>query len=336
MKRNASKTFRQMISGKSNILLVLIVLFAICVFLNSNFLTWGNLTNVSRQISVTTILAFGETILIICGLLDLSSASVMAFSGTLSVIAYKAMMAADLPGLVSMAAAIVVSMAVAMFCNFLNGVMVTTFRTPAFIATLAMQTMARGAALMMTAGQNVYQIGDYVIPGQGSLWIVPIPIIVMLVFFAYTSYLLTNTKMGRSLYAIGGNEEAAVASGIAVKNIKMKAYLINGALVGIAAVLYMSRVNAGLPNGAQGAEFDALTTTIIGGTSFSGGIGTAGGTIIGAFIVGFLNNIMNLTKVNSYLQQIMRGLIIALAVIYDIYAKSRRTKRKLGNIETKA
>jgi inositol transport system permease protein len=94
-------------------------------------------------------------------------------------------------------------------------------------------------------------------------------------------------------------------------------------------------VNAGLPNGSQGAEFDALTTTIIGGTSFSGGIGTAGGTIIGAFIVGFLNNIMNLTKINSYLQQIMRGLIIALAVIYDIYAKSRRTKQKLGNIEAK-
>jgi inositol transport system permease protein len=324
-----------MVSGKSNILLVLIVLFVICVLLNSNFLTWGNLTNVSRQISVTTILAFGETILIICGLLDLSSGSVMAFAGTLSVIAYKAMIAAALPNLLSMAAAVTVSMGVAVFCNFLNGVMVTTFRTPAFIATLAMQTMARGAALMMTAGQNVYQIGDYVIPGQGSLWIVPIPIIVMLVFFGYTSYLLTNTKMGRSLYAIGGNEEAAIASGIAVKNVKMKAYLINGALVGIAAVLYMSRVNAGLPNGSQGAEFDALTTTIIGGTSFSGGIGTAGGTIIGAFIVGFLNNIMNLTKINSYLQQIMRGLIIALAVIYDIYAKSRRTKQKLGNIEDK-
>jgi inositol transport system permease protein len=313
--------------SRYSILLVLAVLFLVCTVLNSNFLTWGNLTNISRQISVTTILAFGETILIICGLLDLSSGSVIAFAGTLSVIAYKA------TG--SMPLAIAVSVAVAMFCNLLNGIMVTKFRAPAFIATLAMQTMARGAALYMTAGQNVYQIGDYVVLGQGSIGIVPIPIIIMLFFFGITWYVLYHSRFGRSLYAIGGNEDAANASGIAVNRIKMGAYLLNGLLVGVAAVLFMSRVNAGLPNGAQGYEFDALTTTIIGGTSFSGGIGTAGGTLIGAFIVGFLNNIMNLTSVNSYIQQIIRGLIIAMAVIYDIYAKTRRTRKKLGNIESR-
>ena len=313
---------------KYSIIMVLMLLFVVCSFLNSNFLTWGNLTNISRQISVTTILAFGETILIICGLLDLSSGSVVAFAGTISVLAYKA------TG--SMPLAILVSVAVAVICNALNGVMVTKFRTPAFIATLAMQTMARGAALLLTAGQNVYQIGDYTILGQGSVWMIPTPILFMLFFFAMTWYILNDTKFGRSLYAIGGNEEAAIASGIAVKKIKMNAYLLNGVLVGVAAVLFMSRVNAGLPNGAQGYEFDALTTTIIGGTSFSGGIGTAGGTLIGAFIVGFLNNIMNLTSVNSYVQQIIRGLIIALAVIYDIFAKSKRTRRKLGNIEEQA
>lgn len=315
------------VKSKYAIVLVLIVLFFVCSLLNANFLTWGNLTNISRQISVTTILAFGETILIICGLLDLSSGSVVAFAGTLSVWSYKA------TG--SMALAILVSVAVAVACNALNGVMVTTFRTPAFIATLAMQTMARGAALLLTSGQNIYQIGDYTILGQGSLGIVPIPILFMLFFFFLTRYILNDTKFGRSLYAIGGNEEAANASGIAVNRVKMNAYLINGVLVGIAAVLFMSRVNAGLPNGAQNYEFDALTTTIIGGTSFSGGIGTAGGTLIGAFIVGFLNNIMNLTSVNSYLQQIIRGLIIALAVIYDIFAKTKRTRKKLGNIEDK-
>lgn len=335
MTQKKSSNLLQRLTGKYSILLVLIVLFLICTVLNSNFLTWGNLTNVSRQISVTTILAFGQTILIICGMLDLSSGSVMAFAGTLSVIVYKTLLAASMASLPAMLIAVLVSILLAVFCNLLNGIMVTYFKTPAFIATLAMQTMARGAALMMTAGQNIYQIGDYVVPGQGSLWIIPIPIIIMLVFFAFTSYFLVNTRMGRSVYAIGGNEEAAVASGIAVNSIKLRAYLINGALVGVAAVLYMSRVNAGLPNGAQGAEFDALTTTIIGGTSFSGGLGTAGGTLIGAFIVGFLNNIMNLTKTNSYLQQIIRGLIIALAVIYDIYAKSRRTRRKLGSLDSK-
>lgn len=320
------------IKSKYAIFLVLVVLFVICSLLNSNFLTWGNLTNISRQISVTTILAFGETILIITGLLDLSSGSVMAFAGTLSVMCYKAMG----EGTGAMLVSILVAIAIAMFCNALNALMATTFKAPAFIVTLAMQTMARGAALLLTAGQNVYQIGNYTVLGQGSVWIIPIPILFMIFFFLVTRYILSDTRFGRSLYAIGGNEAAANASGIAVNKVKTAAYLVNGVMVGMAAVLFMSRVNAGLPNGCIGYETEALTTAIIGGTSFTGGIGTAGGTIIGAFIVGFLNNIMNLTSVNSYLQQIIKGAIIALAVIYDIYAKSRRTRKKMGNIEDKA
>ena len=316
------------IKSKYAIFMVLIVLFVICSLLNSNFLTWNNLTNISRQISVTTILAFGETLLIISGLLDLSNSSVLAFSGTLSVIVYKACG--------SMLVAILVAIAIAVFCNALNALMTTTFKAPAFIVTLAMQTMARGAALLLTAGQNVYQIGDYTVLGQGSVWIIPIPILFMIFFFLVTRYILNDTRFGRSLYAIGGNEAAANASGIAVNRMKTYAYLVNGVMVGMAAVLYMSRVNGGLPNSAQGLETEALTTAIIGGTSFTGGIGTAGGTIVGAFIIGFLNNIMNLTGVNSYLQQIIKGLIIALAVIYDIYAKNRRSRKKMGNIEEKA
>ncbi|MBQ9564400.1 MAG: ABC transporter permease, partial [Synergistaceae bacterium] len=236
---------------------------------------------------------------------------------------------------VSMIVAILVAIAIAVFCNALNALMVTTFRAPAFIVTLAMQAMARGAALFLTAGQNVYQIGGYTVLGQGSLWVVPIPILFMIFFFLVTRYLLNDTRLGRSLYAIGGNEAAANASGIAVNKVKTMAFLVNGVMVGMAAVLFMSRVNAGLPNGAIGYETEALTTAIIGGTSFTGGIGTAGGTIVGAFIVGFLNNIMNLTSVNSYIQQIIKGAIIALAVIYDIYAKSQRTRKKMGNIEDK-
>ena len=316
------------LKSKYAIFLVLAVLFVICSLLNSNFLTWGNLTNISRQISVTTILAFGETILIISGLLDLSSGAVMAFSGTLSVMCYKAL--GNTAG--SMIVAILVAIAIAVFCNALNALMVTTFRAPAFIVTLAMQAMARGAALFLTSGQNVYQIGNYTVLGQGSLWVIPIPILFMIFFFLVTRYLLSDTRFGRSLYAIGGNEAAANASGIAVNKVKTMAYLVNGVMVGMAAVLFMSRVNAGLPNGAIGYETEALTTAIIGGTSFTGGIGTAGGTIVGAFIVGFLNNIMNLTSVNSYIQQIIKGAIIALAVIYDIYAKNQRTRKKMGNI----
>jgi len=139
---------------------------------------------------------------------------------------------------------------------------------------------------------------------------------------------MRNTKWGRSTYAVGGNIEAANASGINTKMVIMKAFLLNGALVGISSVMFMSRVNGGLPNGATGYEMDALTATIIGGTSFSGGIGSVGGTILGAFIVGFLNNIMNLLSINSYIQQMLRGAIIAGAVIWDIYSKGKQNYKK--------
>ena len=310
-----------------SIILVLGFLIVVSSLINPNFLTGANLSNVSRQISVTTILAFGETILIICGLIDLSSGSVLALSGVLSVSVFK--MTGSLP------LAFLVAIAVAVFANFINGLMVTRFRTPPFIATLAMQAMARGAALLYTNGQNIYQIEGYTVFGQGFIGFLPTPVVFLMAFFGITWYLLRHTRFGRSLFAIGGNEEAAAASGINVNRAKMTAFLVNGVLVGVAGVLFMSRVNSGLPNGAINYEFQALTSSIIGGTSFSGGIGTAGGTVAGAFIVGFLNNIMNLTNVNSYLQQIVRGAIIALAVIYDIQSKTNRQKKKLGNITEK-
>lgn len=313
------------ITKRYSIYLILLVLIIICTLLNSNFLSTRNLTNVSRQISVTTILAFGETILIICGMLDLSSGSVLALSGVLSVSAYKY---SD-----SMMIAILVAVAVAVICNMLNGLMITLLKAPPFIATLAMLAMARGAALYYTNGQNIYQIGGYTTIGQGSLGFLPIPILFLVTILIVTWYILKHTCFGRSLYAIGGNEEAANASGINVDKNKMMAFIINGIFVGIAGVLFMSRVNAGLPNGANGFEFQALTSSIIGGTSFSGGIGTAGGTLAGAFIVGFLNNIMNLANINSYLQQIIRGAIIALAVVYDIWSKNRRTRSVIGAIK---
>lgn len=315
------------IRSKYSIFLVLAVLFIVCMVTNENFATPANLSNISVQIAVGTILAFGQTILIISGMLDLSSASVLALAGVLSVASYKA------TG--SLALSFGVAIAAGVACNWLNGLMITKFRTPPFIATLAMMAMARGAALMYTNGQNIYQIGDYVAFGQGKTFGISTPILFMVAILLLVAYLLKHTAFGRSIYAIGGNEEAANASGINVNRIKMQAFLINGVFVGIAGVLFMSRVNGGMPNGAIGYEFKALTAAVIGGTSFSGGIGYASGTLAGAFIVGFLDNIMVLAGVNSYLQQIVRGAIIALAVIYDIWAKGNRTKKKLGSIEEK-
>ncbi len=314
------------ITKRYSIYLILVVLIILCAVWNINFLSPRNLANVSRQISVTTILAFGETILIICGMLDLSSGSVLALSGVLSVSAYKSTE--------SMAVAILVAVAVAVICNIINAILITKLKAPPFIATLSMLAMARGAALFYTNGQNIYQIGGYKVLGQGSFMGVPIPILFLIAILIVTWYILSHTCFGRSLYAIGGNEEAANASGINVDYNKIMAFVVNGVFVGIAGVLFMARVNAGLPNGAINFEFQALTSSIIGGTSFSGGIGTAGGTVAGAFIVGFLNNIMNLANINSYIQQIIRGAIIALAVVYDIWSKNRRTKSVIGAIKS--
>ncbi|WMJ90672.1 ABC transporter permease [Anaerocolumna sp. MB42-C2] len=307
------------IKSKYSIYFVLIALFIFCWLANKNFVSVANLQNISTQISVGTILAFGQTILIISGMLDLSSASVLALAGVLSISSYTA------TG--SLTISFIVAVLVGVGCNVLNGLMVTKYKTPPFIATLAMMAMARGAALLYTNGQNIYQIGDYVKFGQGKIFGIPTPMIFLVGTLIVTWYLLRHTVFGRSIYAIGGNEEAANASGINVNRIKMRAFIINGILVGIAGVLFMSRVNGGMPNGAIGYEFKALTAAVIGGTSFSGGIGTASGTLAGAFIVGFLDNIMVLVGVNSYLQQIVRGAIIALAVMYDIWAKTMRKKR---------
>lgn len=320
MKTYIEKLKKSNLMGTFSIYFVLLALFFVSMLANENFATIGNLSNISRQIAVGTILAFGQTILIINGMLDLSSGSVLALAGVLSVDAYVK------TG--SLLVSFVVGIGVAVACNVLNGLMVTKFKTPPFIATLAMMAMARGAALLYTNGQNIYQIGDYVVFGQGSLLGIPNPIWFLVITMAITWYLLKHTVFGRSVYAIGGNEEAANASGINVDRIKMKSYIINGIFVGLAGIIFMSRVNGGLPNGANGFEFKALTAAVIGGTSFSGGVGTASGTLAGAFIVGFLDNIMVLVGVNSYLQQIVRGAIIALAVIYDIYFKTTRKKLK--------
>lgn len=312
---------------KYSIFMVLFVLFFICSIINENFLTPNNLTNISRQLAVTTILAFGQTMLIISGMLDLSQGSVLALSGVFAVSAYKS------TG--SLVIAVLVGIVTGIVCNIVNALMVSTFKAPPFIATLAMLTMARGVALLFTKGQNLLQLGNFIVFGQGSAGIIPIPIIFLVIIAIFTWYILKHTRFGRSLYAVGGNEEASIASGINVHRVKYTAFIINGIFVGLAGVLFMSRVNAGLPNGAVGYEFTALTAAIIGGTSFSGGVGTAAGTLAGAFIVGFLDNIMNLASVDSYMQQIVRGAIIALAVIYDIRSKNKRTKSAMGRIEDK-
>jgi inositol transport system permease protein len=307
---------RNLDTGRYSIFAILLAVIIVASILSPHFLTPVNATNVLRQVAVITILAYGAMMLIISGMIDLSAGAVMALAGVCSVLAFKA------SG--SLLAALAVGILVGVVCNVINAFLVASLKTPAFIVTLGMMMAARGVVLQITNGQNVLQLGDFVKLGQGSLGWLPLPTLFLIVITVVVWYLMTQTRYGRSLYAVGGNEEAARAAGIAVARVKYQAFIVNGALVGFAGVIFMARVNAGLPNAGVGFELQAITAPIIGGTSFSGGVGTTAGTLAGALIVGVLGNIMNLTGIGSYIQQIVMGVIIAAAVAYDVWSKHRR------------
>lgn len=304
---------------KFSIYIVLVILFIVCSFISPYFLQYSNLINVSRQLCVGILIAYGEMLLIVSGFLDLSVGSVLALSGVLSVSVFKS------TG--SMAAAVAVAIAVAVVCNLINAVFVANFNVPAFIATLGMQQAARGIALYYTGGQNILQLGNYVKIGQGMIGSIPVPVILVILITIVIWYIVNNTRYGRGIYAIGGSRSAAEASGINSKKSIYTSYIINGILIGIAGMIFMARNNAGLPNGAIGYEMTGLTAAIVGGTSFTGGIGTVSGTIAGAFIIGFLENVMNLIGVNSYIQQVIEGTIIVLAVAFDVVSKSKKSQK---------
>ncbi|MEQ2578446.1 ABC transporter permease [Hominiventricola aquisgranensis] len=306
--------------SKYSLFIILIVMMIICGFANENFLTPSNLMNVAKQQTVNILLALGAMLLISAGCLDLAAGSNLALASVIALYAYKAVP--------SVLVTFLVAIGVAIVCNMVSGAMVTAFNTPPFIATLSVQLMARGMALYITQGQNQSGLGeDLAAVGQESTFGIPNSVYIVVVFILIVVYITKQTKLGRSVFAVGGNEEAANASGINVKAIKMKVYALNGILTGVAATIWMSRVNSAMPNGGLNYEFDAMIATIVGGTSFSGGVGSAVGTVVGAFIVGFLNNIMNLMGIDSYLQQVVRGIIIGGAVIWDLYFKNRRGRK---------
>ncbi len=304
---------------KFSIYIVLVVMFIVCSMLSPYFLRSNNLMNIARQLCVGILIAYGEMILIVSGFLDLSVGSVLALSGVLGVSVYKDTR--------SMLLAILVALLVGVICNLFNAVFVAQFNVPAFIATLGMQQVARGIALYYTGGANILQLGDFVDIGQGMVGIVPVPVIIVAVITVIVWYLFNHTRYGRNLYAIGGNRKAAEASGINAKQNIYISYIINGLLAGLAGVIFMARNNSGLPNGAVGYEMTGLTAAIVGGTSFTGGVGTVMGTVAGAFIIGFLENIMNLIGVNAYIQSIIEGAIIVVAVAFDIMSKSRKSTK---------
>lgn len=304
---------------KYGIYLTFVLLMLVCTVLSPHFLTTKNLLSVLRQLSITGILAFAEMILIISGNIDLSLGSVVALSGMVSVSVYLSTN--------SFALTFLAAIAVAVVCCSISGLLVAKIRIPAFIATMAMDSIARGAVYMYSKGQPIYQIGGYGRMSSGFVGPIPIPVIFFAGIAVVSWVVLSRTTLGRDVYAIGGNADAANASGISVPGTIVKTFIITGIFTGIAAVLQMARVNSGLPDTAMNYHGDAIAATVIGGTSFTGGIGTAPGTFIGSIIMGMIGNILNLTGVQSYAQNVVKGGIIIGAVAMDLLSKSRRVRK---------
>jgi inositol transport system permease protein len=225
--------------------------------------------------------------------------------------------------------AVASGLGVGLLTGAINGWVITHFRIPSFILTLAMMTVARGIVLLYTGGLPVSGLGeDFRIIGQGDLGPVPISVLILAVVAVLAWVLLNRTRFGRHVYATGGNPRAAVASGIDTDRIVRRAFVLNGVLVSIAGIVLMSRINSGQPAAGVAYEFDAITAVVVGGTSLMGGSGTLTGTLIGSLIIGVINNLLNLMNVSSYWQQVVKGLIIAVAVILDVKTKSAGSPRR--------
>jgi inositol transport system permease protein len=291
-------------------------MIVISSLLSPAFLSVRNILNVLRQMSITTIIAFAETLIIVAGMIDLSPGSVAALTGCLGTSVY-VMTGSIWLGLFA-------GLLTGAIVGLVSGFLITRFSMPPFIVTLAMMTGARGLVLLYTGGMPIINIGDFTVFGQGHLLGIPIPVIIMFLVFFIIYILIKRTRFGRYVYAIGGNENAAIASGVNVKKIKILIFIIGGVLTGLAGVILMSRINSGQPAAGLQYEMDAITAAVVGGTSLAGGVGTLPGTLVGGLIVAILNNILNLTNVSPYWQQILKGVVIVLAVIMDIKTKGKK------------
>lgn len=291
------------------------VLFILMVFLSNSFLTVNNLTNVARQVSINAIIAVGMTCAILTGGIDLSVGSVMALSGTVTA----GLMITGLP----MPLALLAGLLIGMLIGAINGACVAYARMPPIIVTLASMSIARGLALIYTGGYPVSGLPDpFAFFGRGEVLGLQVPILIMIVIYLIAYALLNHMSFGRYVYAIGGNEEAARLSGIRISRYKLLVYVISGLTAALAGLVLTSRLMSGQPNAGEGFELDAIAAVVLGGTAITGGKGAIIGTLVGAMMLGILNNGLNLLGVSPYVQNVIKGGII-LAAIY-ISAEKRK------------
>jgi len=295
----------------------LVVLCAILWILTPYFLTVSNLLNVAEQTSINAIVAVGMTFVILSAGIDLSVGSIVAFAGVVLGLALRG----DQP----LAVALALALATGVVCGLVNGLLVSVGDLPPFIVTLGTMSIARGAALLVTEGRPISGFApSFRVLATGRVGFVPAPVIATAVVYLAAHVALTRTTFGRYVYAIGGNEEATRLSGVAVRFHKAMIYAVSGLMSAIAAVILTARLNSAQPIAGMMYELDAIAATVIGGTSLMGGDGTLAGTLVGALIMGVLRNGLNLLGVSSFLQQIVIGGVIVVAVLLDTMLKRNR------------
>lgn len=295
--------------------LIGMVLFALIIsILNPRFLTWYNILNILRQTSINSIIAAGMTFVILIGGIDLSVGSVLAFCG--AVAATLTRNALPFPFI------FITILALGAVLGMVTGVIISLGKVQAFIATLVAMTIMRGATLVFTDGKPI-STGEGAVSdafswiGSGYVLGVPVPVYLMILVFAVSFYILHHTRFGRYVYAMGGNEEAAHLAGLSVNRLKITVFGISGLLAALSGMIVTARLSSAQPTAGTGYELDAIAAVVLGGTSLSGGAGSILGTIIGALIIGILNNSLNLLNVSSYYQMIAKGSVILLAVLLD-------------------
>ena len=302
-------------------MLLLVIVFIAASIISPNFLTRANLTNVLRQITVIVVIGCGCCLVLISSNINIAYDGLIACLGTASCMVMAAKQ--------SLVLAIIVGLIIGAVFEYLYGIFVTVYKIPGFIVGLAFSSLSKGIILIATGSRSVpkSQLGNYKVLGQGYIFgVIPISVIIMLVVLIVYHIILSRTCFGMKVRAVGGNKEAAIASGINANKVIRQVFILDGIACAIGGILFMSRINSGDPSAGAGTCFDAITAVCVGGVSISGGSGGIPGTLIGGAIVGILNNLLNLLNINANWQNIISGIVILFAVSVDVYVKNSLAK----------
>ncbi|SFF64929.1 ribose ABC transporter membrane protein [Halobacillus alkaliphilus] len=297
-------------------LIGLLLIMIILGFVSDSFFTLDNLLNLLRQVSINALIAFGMTFVILTGGIDLSVGSILAFGSALTA----GMLSSGMDPLLAVFIGLLAGFAMGAF----NGLVITKGKVAPFIATLATMTIFRGATLVYTDGRPITGLSDsftFEMIGRGYVFGIPFPGVLMILIFFVLFLILHKTVFGRQVYSVGGNEEASILSGIKADRVKIWVYSLTGMLSVLAGIILTSRLNSAQPTAGSMYELDAIAAVVLGGTSLAGGRGLISGTLIGALIIGVLDNGLNLMNVSSFYQQIVKGGVILLAVLLDRRSK---------------